>query len=211
MGILQDGPNGGFRGKVGSVYGYELNGKWILRGARKKSSKPPTADQLSHRKKTKLNGEFCKWIKPIITFGYQFEAAKDPNRGAFQLAQKHVFNHAIELDSMGKPCIIFEKLRVFVGELGAPEGVQVHLEEDVLTLSWLPNPEYNDSVFKLNLALVSPDDPVDLKMAIADAAQGECAIKISTLKNRKSDYHVYIGFWDTYHGVFSNSAYCGVI
>jgi hypothetical protein len=43
MAILEDGPNGGFRGKVGSVYGYNLNGKCVIRGARKKSTKPPTA------------------------------------------------------------------------------------------------------------------------------------------------------------------------
>jgi hypothetical protein len=211
MGILQDGPNGGFRGKVGSVYGYNRNGVWILRGARRKSTKPPTEAQLLHRQKTKLNGRFCAWIKPIVDFGYKFEAAKETKRGAFQLAQQHVFNNAIELDAANKPFINLEKLQVFAGGLMAPIGAEAYLQGHQLKLSWMPNPNYKDSVFKLNLALVSLDRAGDLKMAIADAGQGECIVDIPLFENEKFDYHVYIGFWDTYHGAISNSTYCGVI
>lgn len=211
MAILEDGPNGGFRGKVGSVYGYKLNGEWVIRGARTPSTKPPTAAQLLHREKMKINGKFCSWIKPILRFGYQFEAAKDLRKGAFQLGQKHVFNHAIDLDPANKPFVNLEKLQVFAGELMAPMGVKAYLENAVLKLSWIPNPKYHDSIYKLNLALVNPDKPADLKIGIADAAQGECCIEIPVFKREKFDYHVYIGFWDTYKGALSNSVYCGII
>ncbi|WP_293901174.1 MULTISPECIES: DUF6266 family protein [unclassified Sphingobacterium] len=211
MGILEDGPNGGFRGKVGSVYGYNLNGKCVIRGARKKSTKPPTPAQLAHREKIKLSSVFCRWIKPIVNFGYQFEETKNSGRGKFQLAQQRVFKNAIDVDATNKPFINLEKVQVFVGELMSPEGVQARWEEGLLKLSWIPNPKYKDSLFKLNLALVSLDREVDLRMAIADAAEGECAVNIPVFERGKFDYHVYIGFWDTYHGAFSNSAYCGVI
>lgn len=36
MAIQKDGPNGAFIGKVGSVFGYVMNGQNIIRGARKK-------------------------------------------------------------------------------------------------------------------------------------------------------------------------------
>lgn len=211
MAILEDGPNGGFRGKVGSVYGYNLKGKWIIRGARRKSTKAPTAAQLLHREKMKLNGKFCRWIRPIFTFGYQYEAAKDVNIGAFQLGQKHVFNHAIDLDANGKPYINMEKLQVFTGELVAPMGVHAQLENTVLKLSWIPDPRYTGSTYKLNLALVSQDNQADLKVGIADAAQGECSIQMPIFEGEKFDYHVYIGIWDTYKKAFSNSVYCGII
>jgi hypothetical protein len=211
MAILEDGPNGGFRGKVGSVYGYNLNGKCVIRGARKKSTKPPTAAQLAHRQKIKLVSKFCGWIKPIVNFGYQFEETKNSGRGKFQLAQQHIFKNAIDVDVENKPVINMGKVQVFVGELVSPEGVQARWEDDLLKLSWIPNPKYGDSMFKLNVALVSLDREGDLKMAIADAAQGECTVDIVAFRKDKFDYHVYIGFWDTYHGAFSNSTYCGVI
>ncbi|MDF2517859.1 MAG: hypothetical protein K0R59_3155 [Sphingobacterium sp.] len=211
MAILEDGPNGGFRGKVGSVYGYKLNGEWVIRGVRTPSTKPPTAAQLLHREKMKINGEFCQRIKPILTFGYQFEAAKDLRRGAFQLGQKHVINSVIELDAASKPYLNMEKLQVFVGELMPPTGIEVRLENDILKLSWIPNPKYYDSIYKLNLALINPNKHMDFKMGVADAAQGECSIEIPVFKREKFDYHVYIGFWDMYKGTLSNSVYCGII
>lgn len=211
MAILQDGPNGGFRGKVGSVYGYYLNGKCIIRGARRKSTKPPTAAQLLHRRKTKLSSEFCALIKPVITFGYQFEAAKHPKCGAFQLAQKTVFNEVLSVDVDNNPFIRLENLRVFVGDLMPPADARAYLEGDSVKLSWTPNPQYKDSIYKVNLAWVSLDDHGDLEMAVADAAQGECTVKIPALTNSHRNYHIYIGFWDTFHGAFSDSAYCGPI
>ena len=211
MAILEDCPNGGFRGKVGSVYGYNLNGKWVIRGSRRKSSKPPTHAQLTHREKMKLAGKFCGWIKPIVNFGYQFEESKKSGLGKFQLAQQQILKNAIDLDVENRPVINMEKVQVFVGELMSPEGVEARWEDDLLKLHWIPNPKYRDSTFKLNLALVSLDREGDLKMAIADAWQGECTVEIPRFKMDKFDYHVYIGFWDTYQGVLSNSTYCGVI
>lgn len=159
----------------------------------------------------KLNSEFCRWIKPIIDFGYQFEETKKPGQGKFQLAQKYMLKNAIDMDDTNKPFINLEKVRVFTGELMPPEGVQAHWEDGLLKLSWIPNPKYKDSMFKLNLALVSLDRECDLKMALVDAAHGECTVDIPTFRKDKFEYHVYVGYWDTYRGALSNSAYCGVI
>lgn len=39
MALLNDGINGGFTGKAGSIIGYQLNGKWIIKGLPKLSKK----------------------------------------------------------------------------------------------------------------------------------------------------------------------------
>ncbi|MFD2338304.1 hypothetical protein ACFSNA_18085 [Pedobacter mendelii] len=39
MAILNNGINGGFTDKVGSVIGYQLNGKWVIKGLPKASKK----------------------------------------------------------------------------------------------------------------------------------------------------------------------------
>ena len=53
--MLNDGINGGFTGKVRSVIGYQLNGKWIIKGLPKVSRKNKIGTEkqnLSRRKFT---------------------------------------------------------------------------------------------------------------------------------------------------------------
>ncbi|PUV23507.1 MULTISPECIES: DUF6266 family protein [Sphingobacterium] len=211
MAILEDGPNGGFRGKVGSVYGYNLKGQWIIRGARRKSNKPPTEAQRLHRQKMKAVGQFCAENKAVFDFGYELKKEKGSKYGAFQLAQKHVFNDVLAFDAAYNPVVSFENLNVFVGDLTPPEGAKVSVNDGRICLEWTPNPTYDDEIYKLNLACVSLKDFCSLKLAIASARDGQCVVDIPVELNQKAEYHVYIGYWDTYRGAFSNSAYCGII
>jgi len=211
MGILQDGPNGGFRGKVGSVYGYNLKGQWIIRGARRKSNKPPTEAQRLHRQKLKLVGEFCRENKPVFDFGYRLKKDNETKYGVFQLAQKHVFNDVVTIDADNNPVVNFENLKVFAGELISPEHAKVSLNDGRIDLVWIPNPAYNDEIYKLNLAFVSLRDLSSLKLAIANAADGQCSVEIPAELNKKAEYHVYIGFWNTFHNEISDSVYCGLL
>jgi len=211
MAILEDGPNGGFRGKVGSVYGYNLKGQWIIRGARRKSNKPPTEAQRLHRQKLKLVGEFCGENKPVFDFGYRFKKDKESKYGAFQLAQKHVFNEAVAFDADNNPVVNFENLKVFAGLLLSPRSAKVSFNDGRIDLEWIPNPAYDDEIYKLNLAFVSLKDLSSLKLAIANAADGQCSVEIPTELDQKAEYHVYIGFWNTFHNEISDSTYCGVL
>ena len=211
MAIIEDGPNGGFRGKVGSIYGYNRMGQWIIRGARRKNSKPPTEAQRLHRQKMKAIGKFCAENKAVFDFGYGLKKENGSKYGAFQLAQKHVFNDVLAFDADHNPVVNFENLNVFVGDLIPPTGTKVSLNEGRIFLEWIPNPAYDDEIYKLNLAFVSLNDFCSLKPAVASAKDGQCFVNVPVELNQKADYHVYIGFWDTYHGAFSNSTYCGVI
>jgi len=211
MAILEDGPNGGFRGKVGSVYGYNLKGQWIIRGARRKSNKPPTAAQWLHRQKLKLVGKFCGENKPVFDFGYRFKKDKESKYGAFQLAQKHVFNEVVTFDADNNPLVNFENLKVFTGELLSPKSAKVSFNDSRIDLEWIPNPAYNDEIYKLNLAFVSLKDLCSLKLAIANAADGQCSMEIPAELNKKAEYHVYIGFWNTFYNEISDSSYCGLL
>lgn len=211
MAILEDGPNGGFRGKVGSVYGYNLKGQWIIRGARRKSNKPPTEAQRLHRQKLKLVGKFCGENKPVFDFGYRFKKDGESKYGAFQLAQKHVFNEVVAFDADINPVVNFEDLKVFVGELQSPNNAKLSFNDGRINLEWIPNPAYSDEIYKLNLAFVSLQDLGLLKLAIANVVDGKCSVEIPEVLNAKAEYHIYIGFWDTYRGQLSNSVYCGII
>lgn len=211
MAILEDGPNGGFRGKVGSVYGYNLKGQWIIRGARRKSNKPPTEGQRLHRQKLKLVGEFCRENKPVFDFGYRLKKDKESRYGAFQLAQKHVFNEVVAFDADNNPVVNFGNLKVFAGELLSPKHAKVSLNNGLIDLEWTPNSAYNDEIYKLNLAFVSLRDLSSLKLAIANAADGHCSMEVPIELNLNAEYHVYIGFWNTFYNEISDSTYCGLL
>ena len=66
MGKMNNGLTGGFSGKVGTLVGSNVKGQSIIRNAPKKSSKKPTAGQLSHRQKFKLVSNFLPPLNGLI-------------------------------------------------------------------------------------------------------------------------------------------------
>lgn len=68
MAILNDGINGGFTGKAGSVIGYQLNGKWIIKGLPRLSrkNKKGTVEQNACRNKFTLMQMFLSKVLGYI-------------------------------------------------------------------------------------------------------------------------------------------------
>ena len=211
MAILQNGPNGPIIGKFGSVNAYLLNGQNIVRGPRRKRTSPPSELELLNRKKQKVAGRFAGDNRGILDFGYRFLAKKGSRIGAFQLAQRHIFKEALELDSENNPFVNPEKLIVFAGQLTPLSSCEVKLQGNTIELKWTPNVQYNGSRYKLNLALVGLQGESRLKTSIAEVRQGACSLQIDDISKKNCDYHVYVCIWDTVDGGFSNSIYCGVI
>ncbi|MDM1292964.1 hypothetical protein HX021_01475 [Sphingobacterium sp. N143] len=211
MAILQNGPNGPITGKFGSVSAYLLNGQNIVRGPKKKRTSPPSQAELINRKKQKVAGRFAGDNKGIFDFGYQFMTEKGKRIGAFQLAQRHIFKEALELDSEQNPFVNPEKLLVFAGPLTPLANCQVSLNGDVIDLKWTPDAKYKDSTYKLILALIGLYGESHLETSIAEIKKGSCSLQFDGISKKNCDYHVYVGIWDTFEGKFSNSIYCGVI
>ncbi|CAM3503180.1 hypothetical protein [Sphingobacterium prati] len=211
MAILQNGPNGPITGKFGSVSAYILNGQNIVRGPKRKRTSPPSEAELLNRKKQKVAGRFAGDNRPILDFGYKFLAEKGSRIGAFQLAQRHIFKEAMELDSDNNPFINPEKLVVFTGQLRPLSNCQVSLHGSVIDLKWTPDAQYERSFYKINLALIGLYGESHLKTSIAEVNQGSCSLQFDEISTKNCDYHVYVCIWDTLNGGFSNSAYCGVI
>jgi hypothetical protein len=74
MAYLKNGILGGLQGPVGDMVWYMLNGKYIVRSRRRKSTKPPTEKQLACRKRlTMVNdflSEFLMRCKKHRSMGY---------------------------------------------------------------------------------------------------------------------------------------------
>ncbi|GAA4170095.1 hypothetical protein [Sphingobacterium ginsenosidimutans] len=211
MAILQNGPNGPITGKFGSVSAYMLNGQNVVRGLSKKRTSPPSEAELLNREKQKVAGLFARDNKAILNFGYQYMSEMGRRIGAFQLAQRHIFKEAMELDLENNPFVNPEKLIVFAGQLTPLTNCEVSLHGDTIDLKWTSNGQYDDNIYKLNLALLGLYGESHLRTSIAEVKQGTCMLQFKGISRKNCDYHVYVCIWDTFRGIFSNSTYCGVI
>lgn len=87
MGIINHGPHGPFRGRIGNTVYYLLKNKNVSRGIGI-NTKPPTDLQLRTRLVTKLCSKFLCAVKGFIGTGFSVEAAlMDDN--AYNQAVKH--------------------------------------------------------------------------------------------------------------------------
>jgi hypothetical protein len=94
MGILKNGPFGGFTGKVNNLVSYELNGQQVLKSKAGPSNKPATIPQLNNRKKMSMLNAFLKGMETFIRTGFNPAAAgskKNFHNLAMQYNQPQAF------------------------------------------------------------------------------------------------------------------------
>lgn len=212
MAILKGGINGPFSGRVGSVIGYELNGQGIIRGLAKKSSKPPTKEQIIHRNKMKLVSEFLAPIKPMLNFGYKNLAPEGSRVGAFQKAQSYTFKNSLDYDpnNDNMPYVNPERVLVFQGDLIGPQRLEFELNDEGLLFRWdISSGNYQGD--QLIVVLYNNEgNYADFLTGGADVSVGEYFLKVN-LKNFGTTgvTHVYAGFHNPLDDTVSNSIYCG--
>ncbi|UIR56198.1 DUF6266 family protein [Sphingobacterium sp. SRCM116780] len=211
MAIQKNGPNGSFKGKVGSIYGYELNGQHIIRGARVKNNNPPSEAVLMNRQKMKVANNFVKSIAPVLKYGYRHIAPKGSRIGAFQTAQRHILMETMEMAVDSQYYVNPEKVLVFRGSLYPPMGCSVEREGNFLRFNWITFPEYADKIYKMNVAFIEEDNLAQLEIGEAEVNQGTCTIALSSYMNNNKPIHVYLGIWNSYLDQLSDSVYCGVV
>ncbi|WP_140936976.1 DUF6266 family protein [Sphingobacterium lumbrici] len=212
MAIQKDGPNGAFVGKVGSVFGYILNGQNIIRSPRKHRTREPSEAELLNREKMKVMANFLGPIYPVLRYGYKEIAPKGSRVGAVQLAQSHVRKDCMELNEQQKPFVNPEKVLVFRGSLEPPRECEVQQEGNSLHFRWQVNPAYQSSFYKLNVLIYEVDGvEADLKIAVTEVNAGQCIIESKLLAISQNPVHVYVGIVNTFKEVLSDSVYLGVV
>lgn len=207
MAILNEGINGGFTGKVGSVIGYRLNGKWVIKGLPKKSkqNKIGTTEQKRNRAKFTVMQQFLSVMLPYIRVGFNLES-KLRNISAHNAAKSynliHAFTEKGELD--------YTKTVLTKGNLPGAEAALVKRVENGLQFSWI-FPKPGNSILA--------DDQVMLMAYNAESNQMVC---VYSGARRKSDtevlemgdptglaYHTWISFVSDDRMAISTSQYLG--
>lgn len=209
MAIIQHGINGPFRGKVGSVIGYTLNGQNVMRSIGKRRTRPFTELELLNQAKMKVTSEYLGRIKPFVKFGYRTEAPNGSRIGAFQLAQSQVRKHALEIDSEGKPFVNPAKVLISKGNLEPPTNCSVKAEGNRLIFRW----DYlKRGGYHRLLTLAYDGDSFRFFRDLGEERRNGADIwDLHNLDLLEQPLHVYAAFRDTITGEISDSVYCGAI
>jgi hypothetical protein len=101
MATYENGVNGNFKGKVGSVIGSKWKSLNYIKGiSNKKKIATPTEAQINQREKISLVGKFLRILNPVISLGFN----QKENATSYNEATAYVFKNA--LNKSTSPCSI---------------------------------------------------------------------------------------------------------
>lgn len=210
MAILKEGINGPFSGKVGSVVGYELNGQAIIRGLPNYVKRKPSPLALVNRNRMKAVSKFLSPIKEIIKLGYKNIAPPGSRVGAFQAAQSHVFQTALDYTEDNIPYVNPEKALLSRGELLTPIVLSLSRDQDKLTIAWEPQP-YRGKSYNLLLLAYDIENEASLYEGGATIHSGELEWQLPDYYAKIQQLHIYIAVIDIFTGKTSDSGYAGCV
>lgn len=208
MAIVKQGIGGVFKGKVGSVVGYELGGQNVMRSLGMRT-KPFTRLELLNQAKMKVVSEFLAPIKPYVKFGFQREAPVGSRVGAFQLAQSHTRKNAVDLDEDGKPFVNPAKVLISRGPLAPPENCMVQREGNSITFIW--DHHQHRASDRLVVLLYDEDSFRFFRDIGPERRDMKYTVEYDYLHVLKRPVHAYAAFRDTMSDKISDSVYCGTI
>jgi len=133
MAILNDGINGGFRGKVGSVVGYYANGKWVIRSLsaiNKHKKKASNHQELCRRGFTAVQ-HFLSPLLPFVRVGFGI-TARSKNMSAHNAAKSYLMLNALNEDQQ----LDYAKVLLSSGDLAGAVHTTVNSDDIGLHFTW---------------------------------------------------------------------------
>lgn len=210
MAILKDGVNGGFTGKVGSVIGYQLNGKWVIKGLPKlsKKNKKGTGKQNACRSKFSLMQYFLATVLDFIRVGFNLES-KSRGMSAHNVAKS--YNMLNAFDAEGK--IDFSKIRLSHGTLLTPENPTSQSYNEGILFSWDKqlHAGYERKTDQVMLMAFDPDKNIAFNKVSGNRRNEGEELLLIPERNRLHDYHTWIAFIADDRESISDSIYLGLV
>jgi hypothetical protein len=210
MAILNDGINGGFTGKVGRVVGYQLNGKWVIKGLPKssKKNKRGSANQNVCRKKFTIMQHFLSSVLGFIKVGFNLES-KAKKMTAHNAAKSynmlHAFNDVNEID--------YIKIGLTYGNLTGAKDPQHFSDDSGLHFKWTDQEltDYERSYDQVMLlAYHEKENHAYYILSGARRKDGFDTLEIPDFEKGK-DFHTWLSFIADDRMSISMSSYVGLI
>lgn len=209
MATFKDGINGPFKGKVGSVIGYQWRGIWVMRGLPRFKNKKRSPKQLANQAKMRLMQRFLQGVKGFIDKGF-YALAEERRMSAFNAAMSYNKKHAIKGEYPDFE-IDYSQFMFAQGELDIPVNVQVHIVDSSMEFTWdaETSGSWNDD--QVMLLIVDPVLPLfDGITSGAKRSEGKEIIKLHD-SQKGMIFETYIAFVSDDRKRTSNSIYCGRI
>lgn len=209
MAIIENGANGGFTGRAGSVTGYYSNGKWIIRGLRKFSRKnrKGTAKQRACRSRFTKMQTFLAPITFFIRIGFNMESKKRMMT-AHNVAKSYNMLNAQEPNGE----IDYSKVCVSFGNLIGVEAPQVQIEGNKMHFTWVNNSHSDEErVFDQVMLLAYNVKTGEIHSEVGGAKR-KAAAQTLVLEDVSigEAFHTWITFISNDRLDISMSTYCGL-
>jgi len=216
MAILDGGVNGGFSGKAGSVVGYYMYGKWIIRGLPKLSpkNKKGSIKQNVARSKFTVMQHFLGPVLYFIRVGFNL-ASKENNNSAYNSAKSYNMLNAMNEDGT----IQYDQVCLTKGSLTGVAGAKVEKDDVGFHFSWNDNSNYsgsrkaNDAAGSDQVMLVAYDVKGKHATFITSGARRSTGKETLLMQNfqKGKEMHLWISFIADDRDHMATSSYLGAM
>jgi hypothetical protein len=208
MAQIKSGINGGFSGKAGSVTGYTLRGKQVMRSLPRKISKNPSEKQLAARARF---GLLQQWRSPLTSF-FAITFKNHTHERSAQNAAHH-FNSGIVKGEYPNYEIDYSSVVISNGNL--PFLANLHLDasdNQNVTLTWEHSPENEAATNDLIAYLILYDqhDYFNGDLNAVERVAGKCTLKLDYPEGCKTA-HIYVTVLSNDREKAASSKYLGAI
>ncbi len=210
MAILNNGPNGGFKGKVGSVVGYNRKGADVIRSLPKKSRKKPSKKQQYNRGTFAMVQLFLSPFTVFIRAGFDLESQKGTGSA---------FNKATSINNINRIWkgvfpdieIDYPKVCLSMGTLTGVKDPSVTADDAGLHFNWTNNEDeegvgYNDQI--MLAAYIPQIDSAFFVLSGARRSEGSEMMKLPS-KIKGMEIHTWMSFVSDDRKRISMSTYSG--
>ncbi len=200
MARINNGINGAFSGRVGTVVGYTRYGQTYMRSTPKKFTKPPSEKQILNRKAMAAVQEWLTYIKLCVRVGFQNYSSTQHGFGnAVSYLKLNALNEDLTIDPA--------RAMISWGDLDLPSAPSVsNPEEGILEFTWEPGGRRRDRA--MVLAYASGMDR-EWDLCGAQRAEGRHILRYGNMTGK--EVNLYIGFVSEERDRCSNSVYLGKI
>lgn len=212
MGVYNNGVNGPFSGKTGSIIGSRWRGVDYIKGfpRRYKNKGKPSDQQQLHYKKFNMLNEFLRPIRALLKIGFGNYLKKlTAQNAAFQ----YNFDRAFLVDEHGEPTLNYSALQLSRGSLFSAGAEKVEwVRPRQIRVSWNPKTyglsgSLDDEVHILcytaqNKQIATPDNRI-LRH------QGEVYLSCGALEDEV--IHVWLFFSDSQQKMISPTTYLSIV
>ena len=188
MAVIKTGIHGGFRGKVATVVGYQLNGQDVMRGLPRRRTTPPTARELPNRARSKVPQDWSGPITDLLRIGFQ---DYQPTHQGFVAAKPYNSKHALKTGDGITLYIDPSMALVSFGTLRQADTASVDVSvANRITVNWDRRGSYGYNDHAMVPAYGIESGKAEFNTAVAKRREGTATLAIPGYANR--NFHAYL-------------------